>query len=91
MKPKKKMDPRKSTGVKRKHLQVSTAEPDVGHDVLDIEPPIQKRNIRGKKVPPNVHVTPLDNISFHYEMSVKRWRYVYQMRIARERERERVT
>ena len=84
MKSKKEDTSVKSAGFKRKHIQVSTAELDVRYDVLDIEPPSQKRKIRGKKIPPNVPVTSLDNISFHTEMSVQRWRYVYLRRIARE-------
>src|ERR1044072_678631 len=40
----------------------------------------------GKKIPLNVPAAPLDNISFHSEQSAQRWRYVYQRRIARERE-----
>ena len=81
---KKKVTPRKSTAVKRKHVQV--AAPDVGLDILDIEPPRQNRKTRGKKIPPNVPTSPLDNISFHSEKSVLRWKFVYQRRIARERE-----
>src|ERR1044072_4427175 len=52
----------------------------------DIEPPSQKRKIRGKKIPPNVPASPLNNISFHSEQNVQRWKFVYQRRIARERE-----
>ena len=37
-------------------------------------------------IPSNVPVAPLDNVSFHPEKSAKKWRCVYQRRIARERE-----
>ncbi|XP_057443950.1 uncharacterized protein LOC130736120 [Lotus japonicus] len=40
----------------------------------------------GKQIPENVPAAPLDNISFHSEESVGKWKYVYQRRIAQERE-----
>ena len=81
-----KKDSRKKTvDVKRKRADSSTDE-DVGQDVLDIVPPSQKRKMSGKKIPLNIPAAPLDNISFHFEHSAQRWRYVYQRRVARERE-----
>ena len=83
---KKKSTKKNNTHVKRKRTESSSSYPDVGQDVLDIVPPSQRRKIDGKKVPHNVLAAPLDNISFHSEKSAQRWRYVYQRRIARERE-----
>jgi hypothetical protein len=37
-------------------------------------------------VPANIPSAPMNNISFHYEESVHKWRFVYQRRIAQERE-----
>ncbi|XP_057432218.1 uncharacterized protein LOC130724971 [Lotus japonicus] len=54
-------------------------------DKSDTGPAAQKRKI-GKRIPENVHAAPLDNISFHSEESVGKWKYVYQRRIAQERE-----
>lgn len=34
----------------------------------------------------NVPPAPLDNVPFHSKASVQKWKYVYQRRIARERE-----
>src|ERR1044072_4741381 len=81
----KKSTKRKNIVVKRKRAESSSDE-DVGQDVCDIIPPSQKRKMSGKKIPPNIPAAPLDNISFHSEQSAQRWRYVYQRRIARERE-----
>ncbi|XP_057451877.1 uncharacterized protein LOC130743661 [Lotus japonicus] len=54
-------------------------------DKSDTGPAAQKRKI-GKRIPENVPAAPLDNISFHSEESVGKWKYVYQRRIAQERE-----
>ncbi|KAH1233094.1 hypothetical protein GmHk_09G025613 [Glycine max] len=40
----------------------------------------------GKKVPENVPDAPLDNISFHSIGNAERWKFVYQRRLALERE-----
>ena len=61
-------------------------EQDVEDDAQDLEPPSQKRKIGGKKIPSNVPAAPLDNVSFHTDMSVQKWRFVYQQRVAREME-----
>lgn len=40
----------------------------------------------GKRIPPNVPSAPIDNISFHSEECAIKWKYVFQRRVARERE-----
>ncbi|XP_057432427.1 uncharacterized protein LOC130725195 [Lotus japonicus] len=54
-------------------------------DKSDTGSAARKRKI-GKRIPENVPAAPLDNISFHSEESVGKWKYVYQRRIAQERE-----
>ena len=49
-------------------------------------PSVKKRIARGKKVPVNVPEAPLDNISFHFVESVQKWKFLYQRRLALERE-----
>lgn len=44
------------------------------------------RNIGGKRILVNIPVTSLDNVSFHSEGSVQKWKYMCQRRIASERE-----
>ena len=82
---KKKYVIKKTPTVKRKHVEISSSDSDVGQDVTDIMPSSQRRKITGKKVPANIPAAPLDNISFHFESSAQRWRFVYHQRIARER------
>ncbi|KAH1198033.1 hypothetical protein GmHk_18G051678 [Glycine max] len=52
----------------------------------DEEPIANKAKTSGKKVPGNVPDAPLDNISFHSIGNVERWKFVYQRRLALERE-----
>ncbi|XP_057452188.1 uncharacterized protein LOC130744009 [Lotus japonicus] len=54
-------------------------------DDSDIGSMARKRKI-GKRIPENVPAAPLDNISFHSEESVGKWKYVFQRRIVQERE-----
>ncbi|XP_057416161.1 uncharacterized protein LOC130710807 [Lotus japonicus] len=54
-------------------------------DKSDTGSAARKRKI-GKRIPENVPAAPLDNIYFHSEESVGKWKYVYQRRIAQERE-----
>ncbi|KAL5165706.1 hypothetical protein HKD37_18G050788 [Glycine soja] len=55
-----------------------------------ITPTTSRRSKRakksGRKVPGNVPDAPLDNISFHSIGNVEKWKYVYQRRLAVERE-----
>ena len=67
---------------KRKEISSSDSDEDVEPDVPDIKRPKKS----GKKVPGNVPDAPLDNISFHSISNVERWKFVYQRRIALERE-----
>ncbi|XP_057443912.1 uncharacterized protein LOC130736077 [Lotus japonicus] len=59
--------------------------PTVELDKSDTGSTALKRKV-GKRIPENVPAAPLDNISFHSEESVGKWKYVYQRRIAQERE-----
>ncbi|KAL5147143.1 hypothetical protein HKD37_06G016882 [Glycine soja] len=67
---------------KRKEISSSDSDYDVELDVPDI----RRAKKSGKKVPENVPDAPLDNISFHSIGNVERWKFVYQRRIALERE-----
>ncbi|XP_050890131.1 uncharacterized protein LOC127095494 [Lathyrus oleraceus] len=44
------------------------------------------KKVVGKKVPANVLEVPIENISFHYVENVEKWKFVYQRRLAFERE-----
>ncbi|XP_058760899.1 uncharacterized protein LOC131634269 [Vicia villosa] len=52
-------------------------------DVNDIHP---KKKVSTSKLAASVPEVPIDNISFHYPSSVLRWKFVYQKRLALERE-----
>ncbi|KAL5194277.1 hypothetical protein HKD37_20G056379 [Glycine soja] len=67
---------------KRKEISSSDSDDDVELDVPDIK----RAKTSGKKVPGNVPDAPLDNISFHSIGNVERWKFVYQRRLALERE-----
>ncbi|KAH1249594.1 hypothetical protein GmHk_05G012912 [Glycine max] len=67
---------------KRKEISSSDSDDDVEPDVPDIK----RAKTSGKKVPGNVPDAPLDNISFHSIGNVERWKFVYQRRLALERE-----
>ena len=54
-------------------------------DYLEV-PDIKRGKKSGKKVPENVPDAPLDNISFHSIGNAERWKFVYQRRLAVERE-----
>ncbi|MCH94692.1 envelope-like protein, partial [Trifolium medium] len=70
---------------KKQVIIPSDSEPDVEVDVQDIVTS-EKKRIGGKRIPTNIPPAPLDNISFHSEESVQKWKFVYQRRIAQERE-----
>ncbi|KAK2382168.1 hypothetical protein QL285_069716 [Trifolium repens] len=79
---------KKAVGEKRKKKQVvavSNSESDGEPDVLDITTAGKKR-IGGKRVPANIPPAPMNRVSFHSEESAQRWRFVYQRRVAQERE-----
>lgn len=44
-----------------------------------------KKIVGGQKIPTNVYIAPLDNVSFHCEESVLKWKYLYHKRIDLER------
>lgn len=67
--------------VKRKLVQTSDSEPYVMEIVA-----YSKRKIVGKMIHINILVDPLDNVPFHSEASVQKWKYVFHIRIAHERE-----
>lgn len=58
---------------------------DDEEDVLDIMSIIW-RKFGGKRILVNVFSTHMDNVSFHSEISVQKWKCVSQTRIAVERE-----
>jgi hypothetical protein len=70
---------------KKQFVVVSDSETDVEADVLDITT-YGKKRIRGRRIPANIPPAPMDNVSFHSEESVQKWRFVYQRRVAQERE-----
>ncbi|XP_057444768.1 uncharacterized protein LOC130737014 [Lotus japonicus] len=71
----------KSTPATYKSRQVDVK----GKDVPDIVP-AEKKKFAGRRIPKNVPAAPLDNVSFHSEENVLKWKYVYQRRFALERE-----
>ncbi|XP_050889385.1 uncharacterized protein LOC127094620 [Lathyrus oleraceus] len=68
---------------KRKVRDDSEPEEDVEEDVPDISP-MKKTTVR--KYPGKVPAVDLDNISFHLEDGVAKWKFVIQRRVAVERE-----
>ncbi|XP_057444308.1 uncharacterized protein LOC130736499 [Lotus japonicus] len=64
---------------------VSESDSDVEVDVPDIVL-AEKKKFAGRCIPKNVPDAPLENVSFHYEENVLKWKYVYQRRLAIERE-----
>ncbi|KAK2361917.1 hypothetical protein QL285_087022 [Trifolium repens] len=85
IKAEKKATGEKTSKKKKQVVAVSDSESDVEPDVLDITTSGRKR-IGGRRVPANIPPAPMDRVSFHSEESAQRWRYVYQRRIAQERE-----
>ncbi|MCI50632.1 hypothetical protein A2U01_0071876, partial [Trifolium medium] len=62
---------------KRKQESSSEFEPDDEDDVLDIvSPPTKKTG--SKKAAAIIPPAPMDNISFHFETSAPKWKYVVQ-------------
>ncbi|XP_050919121.1 uncharacterized protein LOC127136627 [Lathyrus oleraceus] len=62
---------------------VVESDSDVPCNVSDI---LSKKNPTTSKLAASVPEVPIDNISFHFASSVNRWKYVYQKRLALERE-----
>ncbi|XP_058726444.1 uncharacterized protein LOC131597793 [Vicia villosa] len=68
---------------KRNAQVIAESDYDVAMDVQDT--PLKKKPTTGKLAATVPEVT-IDNVSFHYPSSVNRWKYVYQKRLALERE-----
>src|SRR3954464_5774863 len=73
----------KVTVKKRKERSVSVTEDDVLSDVPDIP---SKKKIAVTKSSTKVRDVPLDNIYLHYASNAIQWKFVYQRRLALERE-----
>ncbi|XP_057432490.1 uncharacterized protein LOC130725261 [Lotus japonicus] len=76
----------KAKSAKKKKVPVAAEESgsDVEEDVEDIFP--SEKKYAGKRIPQNVPAVPIDNVSFHAEGNVQRWKYVCQRTISKERE-----
>ncbi|XP_050877721.1 uncharacterized protein LOC127081512 [Lathyrus oleraceus] len=75
-----------SKGVPKKKKTKSVvveSDSDVPCDVTDT---LSKKKPTTSKLAASVPEVPIDNISFHFASSVNRWKYVYQKRLALERE-----
>ncbi|XP_058733657.1 uncharacterized protein LOC131605300 [Vicia villosa] len=68
---------------KRKARAVEESESDVEVNVHDI--PLKKKPTTSK-LAASVPEVPIDNVSFHFAASANRWKFVYQKRLALERE-----
>ncbi|KAK2363204.1 hypothetical protein QL285_088211 [Trifolium repens] len=75
----------KSSKKKKQVVTVSESESDDEPDVLDITT-VGRKRIGGRRIPANIPPAPMDRVSFHSEESAQRWRFVYQRRVAEERE-----
>ncbi|PNX68983.1 envelope-like protein, partial [Trifolium pratense] len=64
----------------------SDSDYDVAEDVANISSPNPKTKAAAKKAPQNIDEAPCDNISFHRAAFALRWDYIYQRRLAVERE-----
>ncbi|XP_058752786.1 uncharacterized protein LOC131625972 [Vicia villosa] len=68
---------------KRKARAVEESESDVEVNVHDI--PLKKKPTTSK-LAASVPEVPIDNVSFHFDASANRWKFVHQKRLALERE-----
>ncbi|CAJ2662915.1 unnamed protein product [Trifolium pratense] len=75
----------KKETLKRKKESSSDSDYDAAEDVANIPSPNPKK-ATAKKAPQGVEEAPCDNISFHRAAFALRWDYIYQMRLAVERE-----
>lgn len=70
-------------------LAVEGVEEDMEDNLDNIMAPLLKKNRKvtgDKKIPTYIIVAPLDNISFHFEEIVLKWKNVYHRRITPKRE-----
>ncbi|XP_057418575.1 uncharacterized protein LOC130712775 [Lotus japonicus] len=75
----------KSSKKKKVLVAAEESESDVEEDVEDILPS-EKKKYAGKRIPQCVPDVRIDNVSFHAEGNVQKWKFVCQRRIAKERE-----
>ncbi|XP_050895637.1 uncharacterized protein LOC127102296 [Lathyrus oleraceus] len=68
---------------KKTKFVIVESDSDVPCNVSDI---LSKKKPTTSKLAASVPEVPIDNISFHFASSVNRWKYVYQKRLALERE-----
>ncbi|XP_057447248.1 uncharacterized protein LOC130739046 [Lotus japonicus] len=80
-----KVKSKKSVKKKKVPLVAEESGSDVEGDVEDILPS-EKKEYAGKRIPQNVPAVPIDNVSFHAEGHVQKWKYVCQRRVAKETE-----
>ncbi|XP_057452484.1 uncharacterized protein LOC130744312 [Lotus japonicus] len=77
---------KKTTVKKKKVSRVELdSDSDVEADVLDITA-FERKKFSGKRIPQDIPSIPLDNVSFHAAENAIKWKYVFQRRIAKERE-----
>ncbi|XP_057443988.1 uncharacterized protein LOC130736160 [Lotus japonicus] len=77
---------KKTTVKKKKVSRVELdSDSDVEADVLDITTS-ERKKFFGKRIPQDIPSIPLDNVSFHAAENAIKWKYVFQRRIAKERE-----
>ncbi|XP_045831598.1 uncharacterized protein LOC123922992 [Trifolium pratense] len=77
---------KKKETLKRKKESSSDSDYDAAEDVANISSPTPKTKGAAKKVSQSVEEAPCDNISFHRAAFALRWDYIYQRRLAVERE-----
>lgn len=68
----------------KKLVQISDFEADDKEDIMDIVHSV-RRKVGGKIIHVNVSPAHMDNVLFHCETSVQKWKYVFQRRITSER------
>ncbi|XP_058722094.1 uncharacterized protein LOC131593553 [Vicia villosa] len=68
---------------KARIIAENESDSDVVVDINDIHP---KKKVSTSKLATSVPEVPIDNIYFHYPSNVIRWKFVYQKRLALERE-----
>ncbi|XP_045810825.1 lisH domain-containing protein C1711.05-like [Trifolium pratense] len=75
----------KKETLKRKKESSSDSDYDAAEDVTNI-PSLNPKKATAKKAPQGIEEAPCDNISFHRAAFALRWDYIYQRRLAVERE-----
>ncbi|XP_050890026.1 uncharacterized protein LOC127095365 [Lathyrus oleraceus] len=75
-----------SKGVPKKMKTKSVVVESDSDVPCDVTATLSKKKPTTSKLAASVPEVPIDNISFHFASSVNRWKYVYQKRLALERE-----